>query len=96
MLNFHREGGSCPHLPPKSATNLGMEEIRDPLKPPTACLGWKKKPYQFNKVRGDMSYCFFLSQCPQKNLPSHCIHFEALSDRTRPYDILAGSDLLKR
>ena len=39
-LNFHREGGgSCFHLPPKSATDLGMEEIRDPLKPPTACLG---------------------------------------------------------
>ena len=24
------------------------------------------------KVRGDMSYCLFLAQCPQKNLPAHC------------------------
>ena len=49
-LNFHREGGSSSHnLLPKSATDLGVEEIRDPLKPPTACLGWKKKPYQPNK-----------------------------------------------
>ena len=29
--------------------HLGMEEIRDPLKPPTACLGCRKKPYESNK-----------------------------------------------
>ena len=86
---------SSPILAPVRAY-LGMEEILDPPRPPTVCLGLKRSRTNLIKVRGDMSYCLFLGQCPEKNSPSHCIPFEALCDRTCPYDILAGTDLLRR